>query len=129
PDGRSGAYRDIATYFRAEVLDAQPPAVREILLRTSVVDRLPADLAVELSGRRDAARTLAGLASANTFVVCSAEDGGAYKLHPLVRDLLRAQLRAESPGKVGHLHRKAASWFADEGRTTEATAHAAAAGD
>ena len=85
-------------------------------------------LAVSLTGRRDAAAILARLAYANTFVTPNAEDGG-YDFHPLIRELLRAQLREESPRKIRLLHRRAAHWLADAGRLADATEHAVHAGD
>jgi LuxR family maltose regulon positive regulatory protein len=127
PEGGAGE-RDLATYFRAEVLNTQPPGVRDFLLRTSVVDRLWPTLAVELTGRRDAGQTLARLSHSNAFLV-PGKDGRSYEYHPMVRDLLRAQLHNESPGRVAKLHRKAAYWFAGAGRLAEATEHATAAGD
>ena len=104
---------DIAVYFRSEVLDAQPARVRDFLLSTSVVDVLYPDLAVALSGSRDAAPTLRELAQASVFLDPAPGATEAYAYHPLVRDLLRAQLRLESPSKVRRLHRKAARWLAD----------------
>jgi LuxR family maltose regulon positive regulatory protein len=120
---------EIAAYFLAEFLDVQPPGIREFLLRTSVVDRISPDLATILTGRRDAGSILARLAYANTFVTPSAGDNGGYEYRPLIRDLLLAQLREESPRRIGRLHRKAADWFATKGRLTDATGHAVAAGD
>ena len=120
---------DIADYFVAEVLDAQPPGIRNFLLRTSVVDRMWPGLAIELSGHRDAPRTLATLAHTNTFVAPDPTDGHSYEYHPIVRELLRARLRQETPHKVGQLHRKAAQWLVEAGQVTDAVAHAAAAGD
>src|SRR6266568_7459004 len=48
-----GERPDIAEYFIAEVLDRQPPDVREFLLTTSVADELSPELAAALSGRDD----------------------------------------------------------------------------
>jgi len=141
-DGRGGqvddavdfAGTDIALYFRTEVLDAQPPRVRDLLLSTSVVDVLYPELAVLLSGSREAAPTLRELAQASVFVDLVAggtgRDGGeAYAYHPLVRDLLRAQMRHQSPTRTRRLHRKAARWLAESGRTGEAMRQYAAAED
>jgi LuxR family maltose regulon positive regulatory protein len=86
-------------------------------------------LVAELSGQRDADQALAMLARTDTFVAASPVDPDSYEYHPIVRDLLRAQLRREAPHRVRQLHRKAARWLADDGRTTDAIAHAAAAGD
>jgi LuxR family maltose regulon positive regulatory protein len=125
----AGGQSEISAYFLAEFLNVQPPGIREFLLRTSVVDRIWPDLAVSLTGRRGAGHTLARLADANAFVTPSTEDGGAYEYHPLIRELLRAQLQKEAPRKIGRLHRMAAHWLADAGRLTDATRHAVAGGD
>ena len=120
---------EIAAYFDAEFLNTQPPDIRNFLLRTCVVDRIWPDLAVSLTGRRDAAAILARLAHANTFVTPSAGEGGGYEYHPLIRELLQAQLQKESPRRIGWLHRRAARWLAGAGRLTDAIAHAVAAAD
>jgi LuxR family transcriptional regulator, maltose regulon positive regulatory protein len=121
--------RSIEEYFAAEVLDAQPPGTRELMLRTSVVDRIWPGLAVALTGNRDAHRTLAALADSGTFVASSAADPDGYEYHPVVRDLLRANLFRDAPQRVPQLHRRASRWLAGAGRTAEAVCHATAAGD
>ena len=125
----AGGHSEISAYFLAEFLNVQPPGIREFLLRTSVVDRMWPDLAVSLTGRRSAGHTLARLADANAFVTSSTDDDRAYEYHPLIRELLQAQLQEEAPRKIGRLHRTAAHWLADAGLLTDATRHAAAAGD
>lgn len=124
-DRFGGDRSDVAEYLLAEVLDAQTPAVRDFLLRTSLVDALWPGLAEELSDRRDAGRVLATLAHANAFVDRS--DGGAIRYHPLFRQLLRTQLAYEAPGDVAGLHGRAARWLADAGHVHDAVRHATAA--
>jgi LuxR family maltose regulon positive regulatory protein len=124
----AGGHSEISAYLLAEFLNVQTSRIREFLLLTSVVDRMWPALAVSLTGRRDAASILARLADADAVVTPKADDG-AYEYHPLVRDLLRAQLQEESPRKIARLHRKAAHWLADAGRLTDATRHAVAARD
>ncbi|MFD9369410.1 LuxR C-terminal-related transcriptional regulator [Streptomyces sp. NPDC060020] len=118
----------IADYLLREVLDAQPPPTQDLLLRVCVTDRVHPDLADELTGRDDAARTLAGLARDNAFL----ERIGAsawYRLHPLFAEVLRAHLRQRRPGLEPRLHGRAARWLARTGRLTEAVLQGAAAGD
>ncbi len=136
PDGAEvaehppGTQQDLVDYFTAEVLDRQPTATREFLLRTSIVERFWPGLAVELTGRRDATtRLLAGLARSNMFIAGTADDREGYEYFPIVRDLLRDRLAEEHPGRVGQLHRKAAHWLATSGRLTEAVAHTLATGE
>jgi LuxR family transcriptional regulator, maltose regulon positive regulatory protein len=119
---------DLAAYFRAEVLTALPAEVRHLLLSTCVVDRLPAGLARHLSELRDA-DTLAGLAAAGGFVAAVPAEGGGFRYHPLIRDLLRDELEVESPARRRALHRKAARWLSDAGHTDEAVRQYAAARD
>src|ERR1700722_15035071 len=58
----------LTSYLVDEVLDAQPPAQRELMLRTGILDRVSADLAWELTGEEQAAATLAGLARAGAVI-------------------------------------------------------------
>ncbi|MCA6091971.1 LuxR C-terminal-related transcriptional regulator [Streptomyces sp. SCA3-4] len=118
----------VADYLLTEVLDAQPAADRELLLRTSVLDRVHPDLANVLTGRRDAEAVLARLARENAFV--EPVPGTAWcRVHPLFAQVLRTRLRMGHPGLVPRLHARAAHWLADAGHTTEAIEHAAEAGN
>ena len=119
----------VAEYLFAEVLDAQPPRVRDFLLRTSVTPQLVPDLVDRLTDRADGRRTLATLVRANAFVERPPDFGGAYRVHPLFRELLKAQLTYESPEDVPELHRRCAQWFADAGQYVPAVEHAIASGD
>ena len=119
----------VAQYLFAEVLAGQPAGVRRLLLRISVTDELHPDLVDRLSGRPNSRRVLAGLAHANAFVEEAAGTAGGFRIHPLFREMLRAQLSFDHPGEVAGLHRTCATWYAAAGRSKEATEHALAAGD
>ncbi len=118
----------IADYLLKEVLDAQPPDTQDLLLRVSITDRVHPDLADALTGRDDAARTLAGLARDNAFLE-QVDASAWYRLHPLFAEVLRAHLRQRHPGLEQQLHGRAARWLAATGRLTEAVVQAAEAGD
>ncbi|MGW5852191.1 helix-turn-helix transcriptional regulator, partial [Streptomyces sp. NPDC055254] len=118
----------IADYLLKEVLDAQPPLTQDLLLRTSVTDRVHPDLADALTGRGDGAATLAGLARDNAFVE-EIDASAWYRVHPLFAEVLRAHLRGRRPGLEPRLRARAARWLARTGRLTEAVTQAAAAGD
>lgn len=119
----------IADYLVGEVLDAQPHHVRDLLLCTSVAERVHPDLADVLSGSTDSARTLATLERGNAFVSHIPSAPGWYRYHRLFRDVLRAQLAYESPELVSDLNRRAAQWLARRHLIDEAVAHAATAGE
>jgi LuxR family maltose regulon positive regulatory protein len=119
----------ITGYLVEEVLDAQPAPVRDLLLRTSILSRVSADVADDLMGGNggDAAGALTELARTNAFV--RSVGHGSYRYHPLFGSVLRLKLRREYPGQVPDLHRRAAHWYWRHGSLAEAVRHAADAGD
>ena len=119
----------ITGYLVEEVLDAQPAPVRELLLRTSILSRVSADVADDLmdGSGGDAAGALTELARTNAFV--RSVGHGSYRYHPLFGSVLRLKLRRERPGQVPDLHRRAAHWYWRHGCLAEAVRHAADAGD
>jgi LuxR family transcriptional regulator, maltose regulon positive regulatory protein len=116
---------NIGEYLMGEVLAAQTPEIRELLLHTSIPDTLQPGLAEALGGR-SAARTLAFLTRVNAFIEPVPHHPGFYRYHPLFRDLLRAELAYEDPDETVRLQRRAAEWFAREGLLTASVRHYAA---
>jgi LuxR family maltose regulon positive regulatory protein len=118
----------ITGYLVEEVLNPQPDALRGFLLRTSIVNRIRADLAGELCDLGPfEMNQLSTLAEANAFV--QPLGGGWYRYHPLLAEILLLKLRHEFPGQVADLHRRAARWHLRHGYLTEAVRHAAEADD
>lgn len=125
----AGSERTVADYLLGEVLLSQPPEVRDLLLRTCILDRVTGELADLLTGRSDGHRLLHELAEANALVVAVDVGRTSFRYHQLLLDLLRLDLRRELPGEIEDLHRRAARWYADRGEAVEATRHARRAGD
>src|SRR3984957_5291635 len=117
----------LTSYLVDEVLDTQPPAQRELMLRTSILDRVSADVAWELTGDEQAGRTLAGLAQSGGFIQPLGH--GWYRYHPLLAEVLRLKLRLESPDRTPGLHRQAARWDPRDGAPGKAVAPAGAGSD
>ncbi|WP_157995797.1 LuxR C-terminal-related transcriptional regulator [Thermomonospora amylolytica] len=116
----------VVSYLLEEVLDALPADIRDLLLRTSVVDRVNAELAAELAGGRTG-QGFAELVRRNAFFTPLGH--GWYRCHPMIREALGLVLRHESPAEVPELHRRAAAWFDRAGHLTEAVRQAVQAGD
>jgi LuxR family maltose regulon positive regulatory protein len=125
----AGDERTVADYLIEEVLHHQPVAVRDFLLRTSVVDELEPDLADALTGRKDGAQALRLLERSNAFLLPLDEHQQRYRYHPMFQELLRSQLRYRMPDAFTLEHRRAARWFAAHGMAATAVRHAVAAGD
>jgi len=117
----------VTGYLAAEILDPQPPAVRELLLSTSILEHVSGEAASELTGNEQAGTILADLARANAFVAPAGS--GRYRYHPLFTEVLRLKLDREHPGRAAALHRRAARWYERNGQLTDAVRHATQAGD
>jgi LuxR family maltose regulon positive regulatory protein len=125
----SGSDRAVAEYLIAEMLERQPADVQDLLLRTSLLDRVDGKLADLLTGRSGSERILLELEDANAFVVSLDPERTWFRYHHLFGDLLRLEVRRRLPAEVPALHRRAAGWFTLEGQVIEAIRHTQAAGD
>jgi LuxR family transcriptional regulator, maltose regulon positive regulatory protein len=125
----SGSDRMVAEYLIAEMLERQPADVQDLLLRTSLLDRVNGELADVLTGRPGSERILLELEGANAFVEALDPERTWFRYHHLFADLLRLELRRTLPAQVPDLHRRAARWFIRQGRVADAIRHTQAAGD
>src|SRR6266550_227239 len=125
----SGSDRTVAEYLIAEMLERQPDDVKDLLLRTSLLDRVNAELADLLTGRPGSERILLELEDANAFVISLDPERTWFRYHHLFADLLRLELRRALPAEVPVLHRRAAEWFIQHGQVVDAIRHTQAAGD
>ena len=125
----SGTDRTVADYLLAEMLERQPAEVQDLLLRTSLLDRVNGELADLMTGRPGSERILLELEDANAFVVSLDPERTWFRFHQLFGDMLRLELRRTLPEDMPTLHRRAAEWFARHGQVVDAIRHTQAAGD
>jgi LuxR family transcriptional regulator, maltose regulon positive regulatory protein len=125
----SGSDRTVAEYLIAEMLERQPDDVQNLLLRTSLLDRVNGELADLFTGRAGSERILLDLEDANGFVVSLDGERTWFRYHYLFGDLLRLELRRRLPEEVPALHRRAAGWFIRHGHVVDAIRHTQEAGD
>jgi len=114
-------------YLVEEVLNAQPPPTRDMLLCTSILEEVSADAAIEMTGDEQAAGIFSAVARANAFI--QPTGSGRYRYHTLFAEVLRLKLRREHPDRVAGLHQRAARWSGRNGLLALAVRHAARAGD
>jgi ATP/maltotriose-dependent transcriptional regulator MalT len=124
----AGNERHIGEYLH-EVLREQPEALREFLLRSSILERMCAPLCDAVTSRNDAAEQLAAAERWNLFLVPLDPRREWSRYHHLFRDLLRNELGRVSPELVPELHRRAHAWHLEHGLVDEAVGHATRAGD
>jgi LuxR family maltose regulon positive regulatory protein len=104
-----GAIEDFLT---REVLTAMTPAVRRLLVWTSVVETVPPGavrtaLGADTRGALDAAVAGTGLVERSPT--------GHLSCHPLLRAAARARLGREQPTEGRAARRRVVAWFADNG--------------
>ena len=134
----AGAPVEITDYLVDEVMAGQTPAILRFLLATSILDRFCAALCKHVLAADagsddppcDVRACIQWLESNNLFVTSLDNDRQWYRYHHLFQDLLQRRLLDEmGPERVTELHRRAASWFAEQGLIDEALRHALAIDD
>lgn len=125
----TGSNRFICDYLIEEVLEQQPPDMREFLLKTSILPRLSADLCNAVMGDASGASMLERLECVNPFLIPLDDERRWYRYHHLFADLLRHTLQQAYPGAEVELHRRAGLWHERQGMISGAVEHALAAGD
>ena len=120
--------QDTADYFISEVLEQLPAELAQFMLDTSVLAGvLTADACAAVTGRQDAAALLRGIDAAHLFLVALDEDRASFRYHRLVRQVLRAELRARDRAREQMLQVRAAEWFEATGDARRAAHHFLAA--
>ncbi|MFB9740535.1 LuxR C-terminal-related transcriptional regulator [Pseudonocardia sulfidoxydans] len=126
-DQFSGSEHSMADYLAGEVMASLPAWSRDLLLLESVCDLLPVGLASALSGQPDADRVLGELAEITGLV--DRLDESTYRIHPLLRTYLGAELERHLPARYRSSHATAARWWLAAGDAVHALLHAERAED
>jgi len=116
-------------YLTDEVLSQLPGRVTRFLLRTCLTPVVSVELARELTGESDAALLLEELGRETGLVQPAAAESAEYRYHPMLSEVLAAELRRQLPDEVAALHGRAARWHAERGQVLPAIRAAAEAGD
>ena len=127
--GVAGAGPLVAEYLWDEVLAPQEPDTRAFLARTSVVAEVSGDLADAICAQAGGAAMLARLSRENCLVDALGGTARGYRYHPLLREVLSAELHREFPDEVPVLLGRAARWYAAHDRALDAVRAACAARD
>ena len=112
-----GDNRAVADYLSEEIIDQLPSGDRAVLQSAAVSDVVPLDLAVEVSGRRDAGAVLQRLARQNSLIMTDPDDRGidGFRYHPVLRSFLEAEGRRRDSSAASGRHLTASRWFAQRG--------------
>ena len=120
---------DVAVYLDREVLADADGDVREMLVATSILDTLCGSLCDTVTGKDSSYHLLRRAAAESSLVNRLDGPGEWYRLHPLLRQRLLAELRHTEPGRLPALHQGASEWFRRHGFPDSAIAHAISSGN
>jgi LuxR family maltose regulon positive regulatory protein len=115
----------ITEYLLSEILTQQPKDVQDFLLNTSIFESFSLALCKEVVSKHTG-RLLTRVQRANLFITTI---GSWHQYHLLFREFLQTRLQNENPERMEGLHRKAISWFEQNGFPEAALQHAHAIAD
>lgn len=125
----SGPSSELARYLSEQVLATLPDEMRQIVIRTALVDRLNGEVVNLLCDRDDGWLILERLEQQGLFLTPLSSDRKVYRYHQLFAEYLREHLARGDIGQFRSLQRRAARWFARRGEVAEAVDHAILAND
>ncbi len=126
-----GDTRHIRDYLVAEVLSRQQPEVRACLLKTSILNRFCAPLVDALCVQEiEGDAFIQKLEECNMFSIPLDDQHEWFRYHHLFQELLKRTLdRRYNPDEIVALHKRAGTWFEENGMIEDAYHHAMIGGD
>jgi LuxR family maltose regulon positive regulatory protein len=121
PAASRAAERHLFDYLASEVVGGMPPALRDFLVRSSVLPELSAARCAAVTGNPRAAELLDEVERRGLFVSVLNEAGGerTLRLHDLLRELLEQQLQRDHADELPALLKQAAAGETDPRRRLE----------
>jgi len=130
--------RYVSDYLMSEILENQVAVFSDWLLKTSILEKLNAELCESVCVPEDDPGEseingkvfLKWLKTSNLFVTHLDDQGQWVRYHHLFQDFLQNELaRRYSADEISVLHRRASAWYAGRGLIEKALHHALSAGD
>lgn len=127
--GLARANRAVADYLAENILDRLDAQWARFLVKTSVLDRLCADVCDAVTGETGSQKLLDRTEEAGLFLVALDAERRWFRYHQVFVEFLRRRLAASPDLSARDLHLAASEWFANQGLIEEAVGHARSASD
>jgi DNA-binding SARP family transcriptional activator len=109
-------------FLAQQVLDQQPPPVRDFLLQTSFLEEFDATLCEAVWGKNNWPSLIDTILQHNLFILPVGDDGKYIRYHHLFRDFLQARFKQERSQEVDGLLHLIASAYTRQGEWEKAYA-------
>lgn len=119
-DAMTGKHRNFTDYFFEEVLINQSEEMQQFLLKTSILERMNAELSEVVTNMPNGRLTLQQLEKDNLFLIGLDSEREWFRYHHLFQQFLRNQLETIYPEQVKSLHARAGRWMQANGYVEEA---------
>lgn len=129
PSAFAGVDRLMTDYVRRELLAPLAPADRRFLTRSSVLESLSGPLCDAALQTEGSATRLESLETQGLLIVPLDRKRERYRLHGILRAVVRAELERIEPRAVSGLNGRAAVWCEANDETEAALGHATASRD
>jgi len=120
----TGDDRVVADYLREEFLLPASRNQGQFLRQAAAFERLSGPLCDFALERGDSAQVLDALSRSNMLLARLDRRGEWYRMHPLLREMLRSELLRTEADAVPRIHCRAAEWWAATGDSDQAIHHA-----
>lgn len=125
----TSSHGHLAEYLVTNVLESQPPELREFLIETSILQSFNAELANAVRENDNSQTFIHELDSLQALVVPLDDEFEWFRYHHLFSECIRDLLKQENPEKFIALHRRAAKWCGENQLIVEAVNYANAIKD
>ncbi len=124
----AGDDRIVVDYLREEFLFSASGNRAAFLRQAALLERLGGPLCDFALEREDSALVLDELSRSNMLLAPVDRGGEWYRLHPLLRGMLRSELRRTEAAAMPGIHRRASEWWSAADDADQAIHHAIEAG-
>jgi ATP/maltotriose-dependent transcriptional regulator MalT len=127
----SGRDKAIGEYLASNVLDSLESDLLDFLLSTCIPKQICSGLAAALTDnpRSRSQSVLEEIEKRDLFLRRTDAEGSWFQYHHLFAEYLLHRLERDAPGRIAELHRKAATWYLEHQRLSQAVDHLILAGD
>ena len=125
----TGSHRFVFDYLMDEVFRGLSPEIQDFLLKTSILDRLCAQLCNYVREANDSQKIIDQLEQMNLFVIPLDDHRSWYRYHHLFAGLMRQIAKQKLSEQMSDIHSKAREWYQSNALISDAIHHGFAEGN